>query len=84
VAQAHGPPISGRGHFLTATDGDGLIRYRLWTTNLEHTPEGSDWEFLTRASGAIRVAVVNAVFDNDTIVDGAGPWQGPEITVSFR
>jgi len=83
TARAHGVPISGRGYYLVAEDEAGVIRYRLWTAALKHLPESRDWEFLAEATGEVQVYIVNAIFDNDQLVDGGGPWRGPSITLSF-
>ncbi len=83
TAHAHGPPISGRGYYLVAQDEEGVSRYRLWTTALEHTPGDIDWKILAEASGTVRITVVNALFHDDVVVQGGGPWAGNVTTVRF-
>lgn len=83
-AHAHGPPVNGRAYLLFVGDAEGHAFYRVFTTDLEHVPTAAAWDELVTIArdrgGVLSAWVVNAVFENDVIVEGGGPWQGPTIT----
>ncbi|WP_437606012.1 hypothetical protein WMF20_33855 [Sorangium sp. So ce834] len=82
AAQAHGMPINGRAYFLVfSTSGrEGLLR--VFTTKLSYTPDAAAWDKLRAAGGPITVSVLNAVFENNRIVQGGGPFAGEPVTFS--
>ncbi|WP_437630835.1 hypothetical protein [Sorangium sp. So ce854] len=84
AARAHGTPVNGRAYFLVfSTPGrEGLLR--VFTTRLSYTPDAAAWEKLRAAGAPITVDVTNAIFENNRIVQGGGPFAGEPITFSIE
>ncbi|WP_437934858.1 hypothetical protein [Sorangium sp. So ce341] len=82
AARAHGMPINGRAYFLvfSTAEREGLLR--VFTTKLSYTPDAAAWDKLRAAGGPITVSVLNAVFENNRIVQGGGPFTGEPVTFS--
>ncbi|XXX73587.1 hypothetical protein WMF30_38685 [Sorangium sp. So ce134] len=81
AAQAHGTPINGRAYFLVFTAAEREL-LRVFTTKLSYTPDAAAWDKLRAAGGPITVSVLNAVFENNRIVQGGGPFTGVPVTFS--
>ncbi|WP_437314132.1 hypothetical protein [Sorangium sp. So ce385] len=84
AARAHGMPINGRAYFLvfSTAEREGLLR--VFTTKLSYTPDAAAWDKLRAAGGPITVSVLNAVFENNRIVQGGGPFTGEPVTFSVE
>ncbi|WP_437808016.1 hypothetical protein [Sorangium sp. So ce1078] len=82
AAQAHGTPINGRAYFLvfSTAEREGLLR--VFTTKLSYTPDAAAWEKLRAAGAPLTVSVLNAVFENNRIVQGGGPFTGEPVSFS--
>ncbi|WP_437332609.1 hypothetical protein [Sorangium sp. So ce394] len=82
AARAHGTPINGRAYFLvfSTAEREGLLR--VFTMKLSYTPDAAAWDKLRAAGGPITVSVLNAVFENNRIVQGGGPFTGEPVTFS--
>lgn len=78
-AYAHGPPINGRGYLLTLKNDGGEVVYRAFTTDLNHLVTPTPWRDLTTNTTTLTASVLHAVFINDVVADGGGPWLGPEV-----
>ncbi|MBM4376224.1 MAG: hypothetical protein FJ095_14165 [Deltaproteobacteria bacterium] len=83
VAHAHGSPINGRAYFLVVTDANGEPVYQVFTLGFENVLGESTREELALVPQPLRASVLNAVFDNDAIIPGGGPWRGPAIDVTL-
>ncbi|WP_437874975.1 hypothetical protein [Sorangium sp. So ce513] len=83
AAQAHGTPVNGRAYLLVfSTPGhEGLLR--VFTTRLSYTPDAAAWDKLRAAGAPITVDVTNAIFENNRIVQGGGPFAGEPVTFSI-
>ena len=82
AAEAHGPPVFGRAYLLVVEDPSGHIVHQVFTLDLTHVPDEVRWRKLREADQPLRASVLNAVFDDNAIAEGGGPWQGP--TREFR
>ncbi|WP_437775416.1 hypothetical protein [Sorangium sp. So ce1097] len=84
AARAHGTPVNGRAYLLVfSTPGrEGLLR--VFTTRLSYTPDAAAWEKLRAAGAPITVDVTNAIFENNRIVQGGGPFAGEPVTFSIE
>ncbi|AUX24735.1 hypothetical protein SOCEGT47_052740 [Sorangium cellulosum] len=84
AARAHGTPINGRAYFLVfSTEArEGLLR--VFTTKLSYTPDAAAWDKLRSAGAPITVHVTNAVFENNRIAPGGGPFAGEPVTFSIE
>ncbi|WP_437827570.1 hypothetical protein [Sorangium sp. So ce1153] len=82
AARAHGTPVNGRAYFLvfSTAEREGLLR--VFTTKLSYTPDAAAWDKLRAAGAPITVDVVNAVFENNRIAPGGGPFTGEPVTFS--
>ncbi|WP_437478536.1 hypothetical protein WME75_30480 [Sorangium sp. So ce1014] len=82
AARAHGTPINGRAYFLvfSTAEREGLLR--VFTTKLSYTPDAAAWEKLRAAGAPITASVINAVFENNRIVQGGGPFPGEPVSFS--
>ena len=77
----HGDPVNGRAYlvvFSTAADPELL---RVFTTNLSYTPDATAWGTLTGAGEAVSVTITSAVFEQNRVAQGGGPWVGPAVTL---
>jgi len=78
-AHAHGDPFNGTGTFLVfSTDSDPKL-VRAFTGVLTYTPSMDAWGKLTAAGKPITLTLVSAVFDQDRITQGGGPFAGSTI-----
>lgn len=80
TAYAHGVPVNGRGYFLVVTDAQGTPVYRVFSLGFETLVGAAKRGELAAAPQPLRASVTNAVFENDALAPGGGPWKGPEIT----
>lgn len=82
-ARAHGAPMNGRGYLLIFTGPGGEALVRVFTTALAYTPHEATWAELHAAGGPITVEIINAVFEDNAIAAGGGPFAGEPITFSI-
>jgi len=75
VAHAHGAPMNGRGYLLVVSNAAGAPLLRVFTDKLAYTPGDAVWGSMVKA-GTLRAVVINAVFENNRIAEGGGPFQG--------
>lgn len=83
-AAAHGPPVNGRAYYLVVEDAAGAIVHHVFTLDLSHTPSPEAWALLAAAEGPLRGHVVNAIFEDNRIVEDGGPFLGPSVTFSVE
>lgn len=79
VAHAHGTPISGRAYFLVISSEDNPKLLRVFTTKTEFTPDENLWTTLKSGKGELSAIITNAVFDENRIAQGGGPFEGVKI-----
>ncbi|WP_437275583.1 hypothetical protein WME90_30600 [Sorangium sp. So ce375] len=84
AAWAHGTPINGRAYFLVFATAERELLLRVFTTKLSYTPDAAAWDKLRAAGAPITVSVINAVFENNRIVQGGGPFSGEPLTFSIQ
>jgi hypothetical protein len=84
AAWAHGTPINGRAYFLVFATAERELLLRVFTTKLSYTPDAAAWDKLRAAGAPITVSVINAVFENNRIVQGGGPFTGEPLTFSIQ
>lgn len=82
VAHAHGDPVNGRAYLLEVRNGDTVV-HRVFTTNLEHTPSADAWQTITEGGGERSVSVLNAVFEDNRVAQGGGPFKGTAVTFTI-
>ncbi|WP_437943174.1 hypothetical protein WMF27_28830 [Sorangium sp. So ce281] len=83
AAWAHGTPINGRAYFLVFTTAERELLLRVFTTKLSYTPDAAAWDKLRAAGGPITVSVISALFENNRIVQGGGPFTGAPVTFTL-
>lgn len=77
----HGDPVNGRAFLLVfATEGDPQL-LRVFTTGLSYTPDDAAWSKVSGAGGAVTVTITSAIFEQNRVAQGGGPWVGPAITL---
>lgn len=75
AAHAHGD-LNGPATFLVfSTPADPKL-VRVFTDATSYTPSQETWDKLATASGEITLTLIGAVFENNRIADGGGPFQG--------
>lgn len=75
----HGDPVNGRAYllvFATASDAELL---RVFTTELSYTPDANAWSTVTGAGAAVTVTITSAIFEQNRVTQGGGPWVGPPL-----
>ena len=75
----HGDPVNGRAYlvvFATATDPEVL---RVFTTETSYTPDAAAWSTVTGAGAAVTVTITSAIFEQNRVAQGGGPWVGPPL-----
>jgi hypothetical protein len=82
-ASAHGPPVNGRAYFLVFSTESGEALGRVFTTLLEYTPDAAAWGKITASGGTIKASITGAIFDNNRIAVGGGPFAGQDVTFSI-
>lgn len=82
-ASAHGPPVNGRAYFLVLSTESGEALVRVFTTLLEYTPDAVAWGKITASGGTIKASITGAIFDNNRIAVGGGPFAGQDVTFSI-
>jgi hypothetical protein len=84
AARAHGEPINGRAYFLVFSTArrEGVLR--VFTSRLTYTPDAAAWEKLRSAGETITVTVLNAVFENNRVAPGGGPFEGEPLSFSIQ
>ncbi|MCU0655281.1 MAG: hypothetical protein MUF64_08330 [Polyangiaceae bacterium] len=73
-AHAHGDAINGAGYFLvfSAAGNDKLLR--VFTTKTSYQPDEAAWAKLKGAQGTLKAELITAVFDNNNLAPGGGPF----------
>jgi hypothetical protein len=83
-AHAHGIPMSGPGYFIHFTTASNPQVLRVFTENTSYTPDATAFAKLRAAGGTIQASILNAIFSENRIALGAGPYQGATITFSIQ
>lgn len=82
-AFAHGAPISGRAYFVVFQTPDDPKLLRVFTTNLSYTPDAAAWEKLVSA-GQFTARIGTAIFDENKIAEGGGPFVGKARSMTVK
>jgi len=79
AASAHGTPFNGTGTYLVfSTDTDPKL-VRAFTGVTTYTPSQAAWGKMTGAGKQITLTLVSALFEQDRVVQGGGPFAGSII-----
>jgi hypothetical protein len=79
AASAHGEPFNGTGTYLVfSTDTDPKL-VRAFTGATTYTPSQAAWGKMTGAGKQITLTLVSALFEQDRVVPGGGPFAGSTI-----
>lgn len=77
----HGDPVNGPAYLLVfATDSEPAL-LRVFTTEETYTPDADAWATVTGAGAPVTVTVTTALFEQNRVAQGGGPWIGPPITL---
>ena len=79
AAHAHGTPFSGLGYFLEVNDADGNHGLRVFTDQARYTPASEAWSALAGLSQPLRLTIVQAIFEENEVPAGNGPYLGGSI-----
>lgn len=77
----HGDPLNGRAYLVVFSTPASPELLRVFTTNLTYTPDADAWATITGAGEAVSVTITNAVFEQNRVAQGGGPWVGPTVTL---
>jgi hypothetical protein len=79
AAHADTGTMSGAGYFLTfGTDLKSEV-LRVFTTETSYTPDAEAWKTLSADMIWTELSIVSAVFQDDQIVPGEGPFEGAPV-----
>ncbi|AKT40562.1 hypothetical protein [Chondromyces crocatus] len=84
AAIAHGAPLNGRGYYLVVSSAKGEPVLRVFTAALAFPPSEEEWERLRIAEQPLTAVITNAVFENNEIGEGAGPFAGEPSTFTVE
>jgi hypothetical protein len=79
TAHAHGTPVNGRAYFLVLGTASSPKLVRVFTTNLSYTPAAAVWQRLVDAGEPITGSITNAIFEDNRVAQGGGPFAGTEL-----
>ena len=80
-AFAHGAPVSGRAYFVVFSSSSSPKLVRVFTTLLSYTPTDDVWARVASAGGPVTVKIVNAIFDENRLSEGGGPFSGSDLSI---
>jgi hypothetical protein len=83
-AHAHGTPFNGLAYFLTITDADGASALRIFTHEISYTPTAEEWASLADVPQPLELSIISAIFEENEIVSGSGPWVGGSVEFSVE
>ncbi len=73
-AHAHGDAVNGAAYFLVfSTPGNDKL-LRVFTTKTSYQPDEAAWSRLKGAQGPIKAELITAIFDNNNLAPGGGPF----------
>ncbi len=78
-AHAHGAPVNGRAYLLTFMTASNAKLLRVFTTELQYLPDTAAWETLSGSVDAVGVTITNAIFEQNRVAQGGGPFVGPAL-----
>jgi hypothetical protein len=79
AAHAHGTPFSGLAYFLEVNDADGNHGLRVFTDEGNYMPESEAWSALAGLSQPLRLTIISAIFEENEVPAGNGPYLGGSI-----
>jgi hypothetical protein len=79
AAHAHGTPFNGLGYYLEVNDADGNHGLRVFTDEGSYTPDSEAWSALASLSQPLRLTIVLAIFEENEVPAGNGPYLGGSI-----
>jgi len=81
-AHAHGAPMNGRAYLLVLKSG-GTSVVRVFTTDTSYTPDNATWTMVKTAK-SITATISSALFDNNNVVQGSGPFVGTASSLTIE
>lgn len=75
-AHAHGTPFSGLAYYLELEDADGNRVLRVFTDETSYTPESTTWAALAELAQPLTLTIFTAVFEDNDVPAGGGPYLG--------
>jgi hypothetical protein len=83
-AHAHGTPFNGFGYFLELTDAGGASVLRIFTDETTYTADSLVWSALADASQPLTLTLVTAIFEENKVPAGGGPFVGGSVEFSVE
>lgn len=80
AALAHGDPMNGTGYFLVLSTASDPKLLRVFTSETSYKPDAAAWDKIKKAGGTVTAKVTTALFDNNKVLSGGGPFEGEAIT----
>jgi hypothetical protein len=84
AAQAHGTPFNGLGYFITITDADGGDALRIFTHEVSYATTAEEWAALAEVPQPLELSIISAIFEENEILSGDGPWLGGSLEFSVE
>ena len=82
AAHAHGDPFNGYGYFMTVKSSADPKICRVFTGATSFTPSSEVWSKVS-AAGEVTVELVGAVFEDNRIPSGGGPFLGSTTALTI-
>lgn len=82
-AEAHGTPFSGTATWVVFSTAANPKLHRVFTSDLGHTPSQVVWDAMIAAKSPITIALVGALFEDNRLAEGGGPFKGSTTTFSI-
>jgi hypothetical protein len=77
----HGDPVNGAAYYLVFSTSGQPSLLRVFTTEETYAPDAEAWAAVTAPGTPVIVTITSAVFEQNRVAQGGGPWVGPTITL---
>ncbi len=84
LAYAHGTPFNGTAFWLVFSDSYAKAQLRVFSDQTAYTPDSSALSTLASAAQPITLTVTSAVFEENAIPPGGGPFVGGSVEFTLR
>lgn len=84
VAHAHGAPFNGTGFFLVFASPAEPELLRVFTSSTSYTPDDAAFGKLTSAAGSLEVTATSAIFEDNQLIEGGGPFEGATVPFTLQ
>ncbi|HYO93574.1 MAG TPA: hypothetical protein VER33_03635 [Polyangiaceae bacterium] len=84
VAHAHGAPFNGTGFFLVFASPEEPELLRVFTSSTSYTPDEVAFGKLTATAAPLELTATSAIFEDNQLVEGGGPFEGATLPFTLQ